>query len=673
MINRTNNPQVIEMLKLKIGILLVVCLTLISIPAALAGTPTTPVVYVSGDGNGDYNCDGVNDQVEINQALRFVEGNTEFTTVHLKGPFTYVIDDTILIGSNTILEGDSDAVIKLINNAGWPQYQGLIEPNGDSVDNIIIQGFEIYGNDANQPVSNGNSYYTLISLDDCTDVTVRNMYMHDSNNDGIQVLNDVYSEGNGNINIYDNVFYRCSHNSIYLMRLSNANIYNNKITPYTNDGITIAHSNHISIHNNIIDPGEATGGCGINILKGSSIPDMDDIEIYDNKISNTNLAGILVHGYNSYPVPSGARDIYIHHNTILGCGQHMGLSAFYGGGIGIEGFENTIIENNVIDGCYHDGITIKDIWSTSPSYTYNTAIRNNIITNTNVGRLDAGSGYGIRIYDTSKYTATLEYNNVWNNAAGNYYGLSAGATDVSIDPLSSTISIQPTASAGSDQTDKKEEDSVIKEVVETAVPEIKEEVVETAVPEIKEKVVETAVTEIKEEVEEAPAPEIKEKVVETAVPEIKEEVEEAPAPEIKEKVVETAVPEIKEEVEEAPAPEIKEKVVETAVPEIKEKVEEAPAPEIKEKVVETAVPEIKEEVEEAPAPEIKEKVVETAVPEIKEEVEEAPAPEIKEKVVETAVPEIKEKVEEAPAPEIKEKVVETAVPEIKVEEGCTCK
>ena len=70
---------------------------------------------------------GKSDQVQINQALQFVANNPEYTTVHLKGPFTYVIDDTILIGSNTILEGDSTAVIKLADNANWPTMKPLIQ------------------------------------------------------------------------------------------------------------------------------------------------------------------------------------------------------------------------------------------------------------------------------------------------------------------------------------------------------------------------------------------------------------------------------------------------------------------------------------------------------------------------------------------------------------------
>ncbi len=64
-------------------------------------------------------CDGKKDQVEINAALDFVYTNSEYTTVYLKGPNTYWIDESGYISANTILEWDPDAVIKLVNNAGW--------------------------------------------------------------------------------------------------------------------------------------------------------------------------------------------------------------------------------------------------------------------------------------------------------------------------------------------------------------------------------------------------------------------------------------------------------------------------------------------------------------------------------------------------------------------------
>ena len=122
---------------------LVSCLILASVPTALCRSPA-PIIYVAGDGSGDFNCDGKDDHVQINQALKFVAENPGYTTVHLKGPFTYVIDDTLLIGSNTILEGDSTAVIKLANHAGWPTMKPLIQQMSSlGNNNIVIRGFEV--------------------------------------------------------------------------------------------------------------------------------------------------------------------------------------------------------------------------------------------------------------------------------------------------------------------------------------------------------------------------------------------------------------------------------------------------------------------------------------------------------------------------------------------------
>ncbi|MDR7667067.1 hypothetical protein RG963_15045, partial [Methanosarcina sp. Z-7115] len=90
------------MLKRELGVIFLIgCFILASIPTALCMT-AAPTVYVSGDGTGDFNCDGKDDHVQINEALKFVADKSAYTTVHLKGPFTYVIDDTLLIGSDTI-------------------------------------------------------------------------------------------------------------------------------------------------------------------------------------------------------------------------------------------------------------------------------------------------------------------------------------------------------------------------------------------------------------------------------------------------------------------------------------------------------------------------------------------------------------------------------------------
>ena len=56
------------------------------IPSKPPFTQLNNTVYVAGDGSGNFNCDGRDDQVEINQALEYVAKNPKFSTVHLKGP-----------------------------------------------------------------------------------------------------------------------------------------------------------------------------------------------------------------------------------------------------------------------------------------------------------------------------------------------------------------------------------------------------------------------------------------------------------------------------------------------------------------------------------------------------------------------------------------------------------
>lgn len=90
----------------KMGVCITVFILLVvTTTTALSITLPEETVYVAGDGRGDYNCNGTDDQIEINEALAYVAENPEFTTVHLKGPNTYVISDSILIGSNVTFQG----------------------------------------------------------------------------------------------------------------------------------------------------------------------------------------------------------------------------------------------------------------------------------------------------------------------------------------------------------------------------------------------------------------------------------------------------------------------------------------------------------------------------------------------------------------------------------------
>ena len=195
------------MLKREIGIILLIgCIILANLPTASCRS-SAPTVYVAGDGSGDFNCDGIDDHVQINQALKFVADNSGYTTVHLKGPFTYVINDTLLIGSNIILEGDSNAVIKLANNAGWPTMKPLIQQMSSSGNsNIVVRGFEVNVNYAgNAELALGKGYYNVMYFTKCNNIKVYDMYMHDGHGDGLRIRN---SE---NIQYYNNTIYKLGH------------------------------------------------------------------------------------------------------------------------------------------------------------------------------------------------------------------------------------------------------------------------------------------------------------------------------------------------------------------------------------------------------------------------------------------------------------------------------
>ena len=134
------------MLKRQLGTLfLVTCLILTTVPAALGGQ-STQVVNVAGDGSGKFNCDGIDDHVQINQALEYAANNPG-TTVHLKGPFTYDIGDSLLIDSNTILEGESGVTIKLAKGLkiwGGPKSRianekAMLMIKGNSASNVKIR------------------------------------------------------------------------------------------------------------------------------------------------------------------------------------------------------------------------------------------------------------------------------------------------------------------------------------------------------------------------------------------------------------------------------------------------------------------------------------------------------------------------------------------------------
>ncbi|MDI9395749.1 MAG: disaggregatase related repeat-containing protein [Euryarchaeota archaeon] len=419
------------MLKRELGVLLLVgCLIITSAPTASCRSPA-PIIYVAGDGSGDFNCDGKDDHVQINQALKFVAENPAYTTVHLKGPFTYVIADTLLIGSNTILEGDSNAVVKLTDKAGWATMKPLIQQMSSSGNNnITIRGFEVDVNhDGNSELAKGRGYYNVIYFLRTSNVTVHDMYMHDGHGDGLRI------KYGSNIKFYNNKIYKLGHDGLFAIECKNVEAWNNKITCRTNSALRVLNTNNVKFHDNFIDSFYhwSAGGPGIQIERSSG--DMNNIEIYNNVITNTYGPGIWLIG------TAGAYDkrlssVYIHHNIFYDSGTNPSIE-WVGGVLG-SGFHNVRIENNVFDGVYNAAIV--NMYSTDtnagPSGTgFTTTARNNIIVNTKLRtKNSAGTGYGVINRLTSSHIIVLENNCLYNNAAGDYKNVKS-TTDIYADPL----------------------------------------------------------------------------------------------------------------------------------------------------------------------------------------------------------------------------------------------
>ncbi|RPJ77710.1 MAG: hypothetical protein EHM20_05630, partial [Alphaproteobacteria bacterium] len=321
---------------------------LVNTPAALCYVP--PVIYVSGDGTGNFNCNGTNDQIQINQALQFVAGNPEYTTVHLKGPFTYVINDTLRIGSNTILEGDSTAKIKLANHAGWDIMKPLIQQMSNSGNNnIVVRGFEVNGNYAgNSEIILGKGYYNIMYFTYCNNVKVYNMYLHDGMGDGLRL------KYGSDIQFYNNTIYKLGHDGLFAIDCQNVEAWNNRVTCRTNSALRIWNSNHVKFHDNVIDSFYhwTAGGPGIQIEKSTGT--VNDVEVYSNIISNTYGPGIWIVGYEKSYSKEEAQNVHIHNNIFCSTGTNPNID--WVGGIVESGFYDTLIENNVFDGTYHAAI-----------------------------------------------------------------------------------------------------------------------------------------------------------------------------------------------------------------------------------------------------------------------------------------------------------------------------
>ncbi|MGB9927871.1 MAG: right-handed parallel beta-helix repeat-containing protein [Methanosarcina sp.] len=228
------------MLKRQLGTLfLVTCLILTTVPAVL-GAESTQVVTVAGDGSGDYNVDGKDDHVEINQALDYAAKNPG-TTVHLKGPFTYDIGDSLMLGSNTVLEGDSSVTIKLAK--GLPAWGGrgasisekkaMLMVKGNSASDVTIKGFTVDGSQSDyySSVRLGTSLYNMATFVGVNGLTIENVKFQNGCNDAMLISKS------SNVMIDTVTVNKPGHDGVYAYHVDGITVKNCKFINRTNSSV----------------------------------------------------------------------------------------------------------------------------------------------------------------------------------------------------------------------------------------------------------------------------------------------------------------------------------------------------------------------------------------------------------------------------------------------------
>jgi polygalacturonase len=290
------------MQKRRLGTLfLVACLILTAIPAAL-GAQGTKVVTVAGDGSGDYNCDGKADDVQINQALEFAAQNPG-TTVHLKGPFTYDISDSLRIGSNTVLEGDSGAKIKLAK--GLPVWGGressisekkaMLMVRGSSASSVTIKNIVVDGSQSDyySGVRLGTSCYNMATIVNCNGLTIQDVTFQNGCNDAMLISKS------SNVMIDSVTVNKCGHDGVYAYHVNGITVKNCTFINRTNSSVRFD-----SVTDGVMKDNECTtsGGGYAGLELQGTLKNIEASGNYFHDLSapavvhlNTNETGVNIH------------------------------------------------------------------------------------------------------------------------------------------------------------------------------------------------------------------------------------------------------------------------------------------------------------------------------------------------------------------------------------------
>jgi len=295
-------------------------------------------IFVSGTAEAslvNINSSGSSDQNVINQALESVY-RSGGGTVYLN-PGVYDITGPIYMDSNTLLTGDSNAILRVScpNGRWFSNSIGVINGNG-VIKNVEICNFQIDGNCENLPFDYSHTRSDtahdcegLIRLcGDSTDfmnnIKIHDMTLYDAYSDGITILFC------NSVECYNNLISNCEHEGIFYVCAIDSLIHDNKIAGITSDCLRLDNGVNCKIYGNILfsyngshaltymhgENGLQIGDSGVS--KGYDARNKPttttNIEVFNNTFANNGLQAILL---DSVALASSA-NVYIHDNQFIG-------------------------------------------------------------------------------------------------------------------------------------------------------------------------------------------------------------------------------------------------------------------------------------------------------------------------------------------------------------------
>jgi len=378
------------------------------------------VLTVARDGSGDFNCDGKDDEVQINKAIDSVV-NRGGGTVYIKAGQYIISKDIIVSGSNLLITGDGwDPDDNSIGTFILLKKRAPITVNvmsGGHFNNVKIKKIKMSAQRWNQqtPVKPlYDHWHHIMKFSNVDHVTIDSMWFGNNYEDIIKLENSV------KVSMKNSYFIYAGHSSCYSINSQYISMVNNYFELRANSGFRTDNGNHFLFANNVVTCYDDKGAdFGIETIQRNGAPALTDFVIRNNKFFDIQAAAIVLTAREKSYAPKG---VVIKNNLIYHCGVVSRMKEI--GGILLTNINNAIIENNTIFNNRENGIWFGDDWYYNVAGPIKATVKNNIIVN--------NTKYGIVASPLD--TIMGGYNDVWGNTEANYIGCRPLAHDLSLDP-----------------------------------------------------------------------------------------------------------------------------------------------------------------------------------------------------------------------------------------------